>query len=72
VIPGEFFLPPDGMASLLESGLAKEGSAMVIGGAPRLGIADHYGSAHAVPTGALGLVVLIAIVVAVILSKRGK
>jgi hypothetical protein len=44
---------------------------MVIRGAPLLGIADQYGKAHAVP-GALGLVVLIAVVVAVILSKRGK
>jgi hypothetical protein len=44
---------------------------MVIGGVPRLGIADKYGSAHATP-GALGLVVLIAVVVVVIiLSKRG-
>jgi hypothetical protein len=44
---------------------------MVIGGVPLLGIADQYGKAHAVP-GALGLVALIAVVVAVILSKRGK
>ena len=44
---------------------------MVIGGLPRLGIADQYGSAHAAP-GALGLVVLIAVVVVIILSKRGK
>jgi hypothetical protein len=44
---------------------------MVIGGAPQLGIADQYGSAHAVP-GGLALVVLIAVVVAVIFSKRGK
>jgi hypothetical protein len=45
---------------------------MVIGGAPRVGIADQYGSAHAGP-GALGLVVLIAVVVVVlILSKRGR
>jgi hypothetical protein len=45
---------------------------MVIGGAARLGIADQYGSAHAAPTGLIGLVVLVAVVVAVILSKRGK
>ena len=45
---------------------------MVIGGAPRLGIADQYGSAHAAP-GALGLVVLIVVVVVVILLfKRGR
>lgn len=45
---------------------------MVIGSAPRLGIADQYGSAHSTP-GALGLVVLIAIVVVVlILSKRRR
>jgi hypothetical protein len=45
---------------------------MVIAGAPRLGTADQYGSAHAAP-GGLGLVVLIAVVVVVIiLSKRGK
>lgn len=45
---------------------------MVIGGEPRLGIADQYGSAHATPVG-LGLVVLIAVVVIVIvLSKRGR
>jgi hypothetical protein len=45
---------------------------MVIGYAPRLGIADQYGSAHASP-GALGLVVLIAVVVVVVvLSKRGN
>lgn len=45
---------------------------MVIGGSPRLGIADQYGSAHAAPVG-LGLVVLIAVVVVVIIfSKRGK
>jgi hypothetical protein len=72
VFPGEFFLPPDGMDSLLESGPAKEGSGMVTGGAPRLGIADQYGSAHAAPTGLIGLVVLVAAVVAVILSRRGK
>ena len=45
---------------------------MVIGGAARLGIADQYGSAHAAPTGLIGLVVLVAVVVAVILSKRGE
>jgi hypothetical protein len=45
---------------------------MVIGGAPRLGTADQYGSAHAAP-GALWLVVLIVVVVVVIiLSRRGK
>ena len=45
---------------------------MVIGGAPRLGTADQYGSAHVAP-GGLGLVVLIAVVVVVIiLSKRGQ
>ena len=44
---------------------------MVIGGEPGFSIADQYGKAHAVP-GALGLVALIAVVVAVILSKRGK
>jgi hypothetical protein len=45
---------------------------MVIGYAPGLGIADQYGSAHATP-GVLGLVVLIAVVVAVVvLSKRGN
>jgi hypothetical protein len=44
---------------------------MVIRGVPLLGIADQYGQAHAAP-GALGVVVLIAVVVAVILSKRGK
>ena len=44
---------------------------MVIG-APPLGIAGQHGAAHAVPGGALGLVVLIAVVVAVTLSKRGK
>ena len=44
---------------------------MVIAGAARLGIADQYGHAHAIP-GVLGLVVLIAVVVVVILSKRGK
>jgi hypothetical protein len=44
---------------------------MVIGGALGLGIADQYGKAHAVP-GALGLVALIAVVVAVILGRRGK
>jgi hypothetical protein len=72
VIPGEFFLPHDGVDSLLESGPAKRRSGMVIGGPPRLGIADQYGAAHAAP-GGLGLVVLIAIVVVVIiLSKRGK
>jgi len=72
VVPGEFFLPPDGVDSLLECGPAKEGSGTVIGGAPPLGIADQYGSAHAVPTGALSLIVLIAVVVVVILGKRGK
>jgi hypothetical protein len=72
VIPGEFFLPSDGMDSLLPSGPAKRRSSMVIGGAPRLGIADQYGSAHTAP-GALGLVVLIVIVVVVILLfKRGR
>jgi len=71
VLPGEFFLPPDGMDSLLESGPAEEGAGMVIAGAARLGIADQYGSAHAA-TGLIGLVVLVAVVVAVILSKRGK
>jgi len=60
------------MDSLLERGPAKEGPGMVMGGAPRLGIADQYGSAHAAPTGLIGLVVLVAVVVAVILSKRGK
>jgi hypothetical protein len=45
---------------------------MVIGGAPRLGIADQYGSAHASP-GVLGLVVLLAVVVvALILIRRGR
>jgi hypothetical protein len=45
---------------------------MVIGGAPRFGIADQYGSAHASPVG-LGVIVLIAVVVVVIiLSKRDK
>jgi hypothetical protein len=44
---------------------------MVTGAAPRFGIADQYGTAHAAP-GALVLVVLIAVVVVVILSKRGK
>jgi hypothetical protein len=45
---------------------------MVIGGPPRLGLADQYGSAHVAP-GGLGLILLIAVVVAVIiLSKRGK
>ena len=45
---------------------------MVLDGLPRLGIADQYGAAHAAP-GGLGLVVLIAVVVvAIILSKRGK
>ena len=72
MLPGEFFLPPDGMDSLLESGPAEEGAGMVIAGAARLGIADQYGSAHAAPTGLIGLVVLVAVVVAVILSKRGK
>ena len=71
MLPGEFFLPPDGMDSLLESGPAKRGSGMVICGAPLLCIADQYGKAHAVP-GGLALVVLIAVVVVVILSKRGK
>ena len=72
MIPGEFSLPPDGMDSLLALGPAERGSGMVIVGTPRLGIADQYGHAHAVP-GALGLVVLIAVVVVVmVLSKRGK
>jgi hypothetical protein len=72
VVPGEFFLPRDGVDSLLESGPAKRRSGMVIGGLPRPGIADQYGAAHAAP-GGLGLVVLIAVVVVVIiLSKRGK
>ena len=45
---------------------------MVIGGAPRLGIADQHGAAHAAP-GALGLVVLcVIVVVVIILSRRGK
>jgi hypothetical protein len=45
---------------------------MVIDGLPRLGIADQYGAAHVAP-GGLGLVMLIAVVlVAIILSKRGK
>jgi hypothetical protein len=44
---------------------------MVISGALGLDIADQYGKAHAVP-GVLGVVVLIAVVVAVILSRRGK
>jgi len=45
---------------------------MVIGGAPRSGIADQYGAAHAAPDG-LGLIVLIAVVVVVIiLRKRGR
>ena len=70
-MPGGFFLPPDGIDSLLESGPAKEGSGMVIGGEPGFSIADQYGKAHAVP-GALGLVALIAVVVAVILGRRGK
>ena len=62
----------DGIGSLPAYGPAKRESGMVIGRAPRLGIADQYGSAHAAP-GALGLVVLIAVVVVVIiLSKRGK
>ena len=59
-------------SSLPEYGPAKRGSGMVIGHAPRLGIADQYGSDHAAP-GALGLMVLIVVVVVVvILSKRGK
>jgi hypothetical protein len=45
---------------------------MVIVAAPRLGIADQYGHAHAVP-GVLGLAVLIAVVAAVlVLGKRGR
>jgi hypothetical protein len=45
---------------------------MGIGGVPRLGTADQYGSAHAAP-GGLGLVVLIVVVVVVIiLIRRGK
>jgi len=45
---------------------------MVVGGPPRLGIADQYGSAHVVP-GGLGFILLLAVVVVVIvLSRRGK
>jgi len=45
---------------------------MVVGGPPRFGLADQYGSAHAAP-GGLGLILLIAVVVVVIvLSRRGK
>ena len=44
----------------------------MVSAGPRLGIADQYGSAHVAP-GGLGLILLIAVVVAVIiLSKRGK
>jgi len=54
------------------SPVRRKGPGMVIGGAARLGIADQYGSAHAAPTGLIGLVVLVAVVVAVILSRRGQ
>jgi len=72
VVPGEFFCRPMVWIACWSAVRRKRGSGMVIGGAPPLGIADQYGSAHAVPTGALGLIVLIAVVVVVILGKRGK
>ena len=43
----------------------------MVGGPPRLVIADQYGSAHAGP-GLLVIVLIVVVVVVIMLSKRGK
>jgi hypothetical protein len=44
----------------------------MVGGSPRLVIADQYGSAHAGGPGLLVIVLIVVVVVVIMLSKRGK